>query len=197
MLIIENTLVADELAECMFCCDYHECKGVCCVEGDAGAPLEEEEIKTLTSSLPELQKFMAPEGINAVQKQGIFVLDMEGKKVTPLIPGGDCAFLVYKNDVAACAIEIAYRNKKISLQKPISCHLYPIRIIDYQDFIAVNYHQWHICKPALKKGKKENIYLYEFLKTPLIRRFGKAWYDELIKMAEYLRNKKINKPGPV
>ncbi|HQN15415.1 MAG TPA: DUF3109 family protein [Bacteroidales bacterium] len=194
MLIIENTLVADELAQCMFCCDYNACKGKCCVEGDAGAPLEENEIKILTSSLPELQKFMSVEGITAVAKQGVFVYDMEGKKVTPIIRGRDCAFLVYKNDVAACAIEMAYRKKKIALQKPISCHLYPLRIIDYQDFIAVNYHEWHICKPALKKGKKENIYLYEFLKTPLIRRFGKGWYDELIKIAEYLRSKKNQSP---
>ena len=190
MLIIENTLIADELAECMFCCDYHLCKGVCCVEGDAGAPLEEEEIKILTLSINEIYKVMTPESISAVEKQGIFVFDSEGKKVTPLINGKECAFLIYKNDVSYCAIEIAHKKKKISFQKPISCHLYPLRIIDYKDFFAVNYHEWHICKPALIKGKKKGVYLYEFLKIPLIRKFGKAWYEELVKISEYMQNKK-------
>jgi hypothetical protein len=190
MLIIENTLIADELAECRFCCDLQLCKGICCVEGDAGAPLEEEEIKILSSSIKEIFSLMTPEGIAAVEKQGIFVFDIEGKKVTPLVNGKECAFLVYKNDVAYCAIEMAYKKKKISLQKPISCHLYPLRIIDYTDFFAVNYHEWHICKPALQKGKKENVFLYEFLKEPLIRKFGKAWYEELVKISEYIRNKK-------
>lgn len=189
MLIIENTLVADELAECQFCCDYQACKGICCVEGDAGAPLEGDEIEILSSSISELYKVISAEGKAAIESQGIFVYDIEGKKVTPLINGRDCAFLVYKHDVASCAIEIAYKKKKISFQKPLSCHLYPVRVIDYKEFFAVNYHEWHICKPALKNGKKEGIYLYEFLKVPLIRKFGKDWYEELVKISEYMRNK--------
>lgn len=190
MLIIENTLITEELAECKFCCDCIICKGICCVEGDAGAPLEEEEIKILTKSIKEIYKFITPEGIESIEQQGVFVLDPEGKKVTPLINGKECAFVVYKNGIANCAIEIAYRKKKISFQKPISCHLYPVRTIDYSDFHSVNYHQWHICKTALKKGEKEGIYLYEFLKIPLIRKFGKAWYEELVKISKYMQDKK-------
>lgn len=190
MLIIENTLVADELAGRMFCCDCSKCLGMCCVEGDAGAPLEDGEIKIISAKIQELYKYMTSAGIDAIEEQGIFVMDPEGKKVTPLIGGKDCAFVVYKNNVAYCAIEIAYKKKKISMQKPVSCHLYPLRIIDYKDFIAVNYHEWDICKPALEKGKKEKIFLYEFLKTPLIRKFGKNWYDELVKISEYMHNRK-------
>ncbi|HOY32707.1 MAG TPA: DUF3109 family protein [Bacteroidales bacterium] len=190
MLIIENSLIADELAECMFCCDCHICKGACCVEGDAGAPLEEEEIEIISSSINEIYRVMTPDGIAAIEKHGIYVFDVEGKKVTPLVNGRECAFLVYKNDVAYCAIEIAYKKRKTRFQKPISCHLYPLRIIDYKDFFAVNYHEWHICKPALEKGEKEGIYMYEFLKAPLVRKFGKSWYEELVKISEYMHTKK-------
>jgi len=192
MLIVQNTLVSDDLAECKFCCDTPKCLGMCCVEGDAGAPYEEEEIKILQTSIKEVYKFMTPEGLDAVEKQGIFVIDPEGKKVTPLIKGKECAFVVYKNGIVYCAIELAYNKKKVAFQKPVSCHLYPVRVIDYEDFFAVNYHEWNVCKPALEKGKNEDLFMYEFLKKPLIRKFGKSWYNELEKIAEYMRNKKSN-----
>ncbi len=192
MLIVQNSLVSDDLVEQKFCCDCPKCMGMCCIEGDAGAPYEEEEIKVLQNSLMEVYKFMTPEGVEAIEKQGVFVIDPEGKKVTPLIKGKECAFVVYINGIANCAIELTYIKKKISLQKPISCHLYPVRIIDYEDFFAVNYHEWAICKPALEKGEKEGIFMYEFLKKPLIRKFGKSWYTELEKIAEYMRKKISN-----
>ncbi len=190
MLIIENTLVSDDLAERRFCCDYGKCKGACCVEGDAGAPLEDEEIKRLSQAIKDIYRFMNPESIDVVERTGVFVFDPEGKKVTPLVNGKECVFVVYKNEVACCAIEIAFKKKKIAFQKPLSCHLYPVRIIDYEDFCAVNYHEWNICKSALVKGNKDNLYMYEFLKQPLIRRFGKSWYEELKKIAVYMKNKK-------
>ncbi|MCK9611684.1 MAG: DUF3109 family protein [Bacteroidales bacterium] len=190
MLIVGNTLVSDEIAQCYFCCNLQVCNGKCCVEGDAGAPLEEEEIQLIAKNLHEIKKFMTPDAISEVIKTGVFVTDPEGKKVTPLLSGRECVFVCYDKDIAFCAIEKAYSEKKITFQKPVSCHLYPVRVTDYDDFLAVNYHNWHVCKSAICKGKENKILLYKYLKAALIKKFGKEWYDELTKIAEYLAKKK-------
>jgi len=190
MLIIENTLVTEDLAQIKFACDCRLCFGQCCVEGDAGAPLSEDEITQIGSQIHLITPYMCPEGIQAVESQGVFAFDVEGVKGTPLVNKRECAFVVYKNGITFCSIEMAFLDGKVSLQKPASCHLYPVRITDYEDFVAVNYHKWHICKSAVKNGTDRGIYLYQFLKVPLTNRFGTAWYDELVMIAEHLHKKK-------
>lgn len=184
MIIVGNTIVSDDIADQRFCCDLATCKGACCIDGDSGAPLREEEVATLEALLPEVEPYMTPEGIAAVREQGVAVRDNDGDLGTPLIDGSACAYITYGDDgCALCAIEKAYREKNhqfstfnFQFPKPVSCHLYPIRVEDYGEFTAVNYHQWDICHCA--KGHGDPLYIT--LKEPLIRRFGTEWYDELI-----------------
>lgn len=190
MIIVGSTLVSEDIADVKFVCDCSKCFGGCCIEGDAGAPLTDVEIQLITDHLKDITPFMSAQGIDAVKQTGVFTLDPEGVKVTPLVNNKECVFVTYRGQVATCAIEHAYEQKKIKFQKPVSCHLYPIRITDYTDFEAVNYHKWDICKKALQKGKEENVYLYKFLKDALIRKYGEAWYDELSLIVDYMRKKK-------
>lgn len=184
MIAIGHTLVSEELLEKMFVCDLDACKGICCVEGDFGAPLEKKELKLLEDVYEQVKPYMEPDGIKAIEKQGLHVKDDEGEDTTPLVNGKHCAFTVFENGTAKCAIEKAYKDKKIKFRKPISCHLYPVRITSYKNYDAVNYHRWDICKPACKCGEKLQVPLFKFLKTPLINKYGKRWYDELCKAYE-------------
>ncbi len=184
MYIVNETLVSDELKNVYFSCDLSQCHGNCCVEGDAGAPLEEEEISVLEDIIDEIKPYMSEQGVKVIEKTGIFDYDADGTYVTPLINDRECAFAVFENGIAFCAIEKAWKEKKISFQKPISCHLYPVRLAQVGQYIAVNYDRWDICQAALLKGKREKVPLYEYLKTPLIRRFGNAWYNQLKKEME-------------
>ena len=169
MIIVGNSIVSDDIADQRFGCDLACCKGACCVEGDSGAPLLESEVADLQRVLPEALPLMTPEGRAAVEKQGVAVRDNDGDLGTPLIEGGACAYTTYSPDgTALCALQHLY--------KPVSCHLYPIRIEDYGEFTAVNYHQWDICRCAHGHGQP----LYIALREPLIRRFGNEWYDELL-----------------
>lgn len=192
MLIVQNCILSEDIAECCFSCDLACCKGACCVEGDCGAPLLESEIPVLQSLLPQIKPYMCEEGIAVVEAQGVSALDNADEPCTPLINNRECAYLVYESDgTALCAIEKAYRDGKIDFMKPVSCHLYPIRIDDFGEFIAVNYHKWDICKEAVAKGKSEGVPLFRYLEKPLIRRFGQAWYNELVEQCEsYLESKK-------
>ncbi|KAF5051699.1 hypothetical protein DSECCO2_416400 [anaerobic digester metagenome] len=150
------------------------------MEGDAGAPLEEPEISELEDNIDYIRPFMRPEGIEIVEDLGVFDYDAQGHYVTPLINGAECAFVVFSDDgIAACAIEKAWEAGKSSFRKPVSCHLYPVRISKYNDFNAVNYHQWHVCQPALELGKRLNVPVYKFLRDSLIRKYGKQWYASL------------------
>ena len=153
--------------------------GECCVQGDSGAPLEEEEIGIIEDFLDEILPYMTPDGKLAVKLKGVFDYDEDGEFVTTLVDGKECAFVYFENDIALCAIEKAYREGKIDYFKPISCHLYPIRITKYSEFEAINYHKWDICQLALIKGKEENMPIYKYLKEPLIRKYGKDWYQQL------------------
>ena len=180
MIAIDKTLISDDLGSICFACDLSACKGACCVDGDAGAPLEEEEISILEDYFDEIKPYMTPEGIEQVEMDGVFDYDMYGHYVTPLVNGRECAFVFHENGIAFCAIEKACKEGKIPFLKPVSCHLYPVRISKYNDFEAVNYNEWHICKPALLNGKKNNIPLYIFLKDSLMRKYGEAWYKELV-----------------
>lgn len=183
MIPIDNTIVSDEILDNLFCCDLSVCKGACCVEGNSGAPLEEEEIGILEDIMDSVKPYLTPEGREEIEINGVFDYDMTGSYCTPLIKQQNCAFILFENEVAKCAIEKAFEDGKIDFIKPISCHLYPIRITKFNDYEAINYHTWDICEPACIKGKKEKIRVYKFLKTPLIRNYGSEWYKKLEKEA--------------
>ncbi len=191
MLQIQNTLVSLDFIEHFFLCDLNECRGECCIEGDAGAPITEEELKTLKRLLPIVWDDLTPAAKQIIKEQGVAYIDEDGDLVTSIVNGKDCVFTTYeKNGMCLCAIEKAFREGKSDFYKPISCHLYPARLSEYSDFIAINYHRWKICRCAELLGKKKNIRIYQFLKEPLIRRFGKEWYDELCFVAQqYLAQK--------
>jgi hypothetical protein len=180
MIILDNTLVSDDLRDVKFVCDLDKCHGACCVEGDAGAPLEEEEISLLEDYIHEIKPYMADIGIDVVEKNGVFDYDMFGHFVTPLVNDRECAFVYFDDGVARCAIEKAYQENVIPFAKPISCHLYPARISGKPGNEAVNYHEWHICHEALVKGNREDVPVYIFLKDALIRKFGEKWYATLV-----------------
>jgi hypothetical protein len=179
MIIIDNTSISDDLYLVRFCCNLERCLGACCVAGDAGAPLEEEEISILEDDLDKIKLFMTERGIITVEEHGVIDYDIHGKFVTPLINDGECAFTNFKDGIAYCAIEKAYSDGKTKFQKPVSCHLYPVRITKYDKFDAVNYQKWNICKHALKLGNKEGIPLYKFLKEALVRKYGQRWFEKL------------------
>lgn len=189
MISIDNTIISDDLQEICFVCDLKKCKGACCIEGDAGAPLDAEEISILGDELEHIKPYMTDSGIAEIDTNGVFDYDAWGNFVTPLVNHCECAFVYFEDEIAKCAIEKAWVLKKIKFQKPVSCHLYPVRIYNYKDFDAVNYHKWHICDKALIHGKRLNVKLYEFLKEPLIRKYGNKWYKELEKV--YKTEKKV------
>ena len=182
MILLENTLISDDLQTVHFVCDLSKCKGACCVEGDAGAPLEEEEISLLEDYIDEIKSYMGAGGIEEIVKTGVFDYDADGKYVTPLVNGNECAFVYFEESIARCAIEKACQEKKIPFPKPLSCHLYPVRIKELHEGEALNYHKWHICNKALENGMKLKTPLYLFLEEALIRKYGRNWYNRLSKL---------------
>jgi len=179
MIPVDHTLVSDDLYLVRFACPVEKCKGACCVEGDAGAPLTEEEIAQLEDHIEDIKPFMTDRGIREIEETGVFDYDAMADFVTPLVKGLECAFTNFKDEIAYCAIEKAYEEGVIGFQKPVSCHLYPVRISKLKEGEAVNYHKWEICKKALKEGKVNGIPLYKFCKDALIRQYGVEWYEKL------------------
>lgn len=179
MIIIGNTSVSDDLYLVRFCCHLKKCQGACCVAGDAGAPLDEDEISMMEDQLEQIMPYMTERGIKTIRALGVFDYDICGRFVTPLVNGGECAFANFQDGIAYCAIEKAYFDNKITFRKPVSCHLYPVRISAHTHFEAVNYEKWHVCKPALKRGNRDGVPLYIFLKEALIRKYGTDWYHML------------------
>lgn len=191
MIIVQNTILSIDLFKEFFLCDLSLCKGFCCVEGDAGAPLEEEEIAILEDNIEAIKPYMCQKGINSIETLGVFDYDQDAHLVTPLINDSECAFVYFDNGIAKCAIQKAYEDKKIKFKKPISCHLYPIRITRQLHYDTLNYHEWTICKTARENGKKQKLTIFEFLEEPLVRKYGKAWYNKAKKEADlYTQNKK-------
>lgn len=192
MLQIGEILVSDDVIEKEFVCNLDKCKGACCVEGDYGAPLDEDELEILKEIYPVVKPYLSRDGIKAIERQGTHVLDEDGDLSTPTIKGRECAYAIYdEKNVLKCGIEQAYLDGKIAWKKPISCHLYPIRITKKKNFEALNYHKWNICSAACTLGKELKVPVYRFLKDPLIRKYGKAWYDELEQVIEaYEKEKK-------
>ena len=189
MLQIGQTIISLDLLEKKFRCDLNRCHGNCCVYGDAGAPLEEKEVELLDEVYPKVKEFLRPEGIRAIEKQGTHVTDDDGEEVTPLIKGKECAYTIIENGIYLCGIEKAFLAKKIKFQKPVSCHLFPVRVKKYSDFSALNYEKWHICRHAVERGEKNNVPVYKFAKDALIRKFGKDWFQQLEVAAKELINK--------
>jgi len=180
MIEVEGVLVSEELIKEEFVCNLSACKGACCVEGDSGAPLEKNELAILKEIYPKVKPYMTAKGIKAVEEQGTHVIDEDGDLTTPCVDGNkECAYVNWENGITKCAIEKAYEEGIIEWQKPISCHLYPIRITSYPEFDVLNYDRWHICHAACSFGQKLNVPVYSFLKTPLIRKYGEDWYRAL------------------
>jgi hypothetical protein len=191
MIAIDNTLISEDIIEKKFVCDLNACKGACCVAGDSGAPLDKEELSLLDSILEDVKPYMVKKGIKAITKHGAYVVDHEGDYTTTLVSkGAECAFVFFdEQKIAKCSIEQAYRDGKIKWQKPMSCHLYPIRIKKLKEYDAVNYDKWDVCKPACECGKKLDVPVYKFLKEPLIRKYGKEWFKQLEQSAKlYLKS---------
>lgn len=185
MIIVGQTLVSEELLEQQFVCDLNACKGACCIEGESGAPLEQEELLLLEENLEAARPYLRPEGIAVIDDQGPYTVDDDGDFVTSLVgKHGACAFVTYDDKgIAKCGLEQAYNDGKTTWKKPISCHLYPVRLAQLKEYVAVNYHRWQVCEPACACGKSLKVPVYKFLKDPLVRRFGQEWYDELEQIA--------------
>jgi hypothetical protein len=181
---IGNAIISDDIAEKFFVCDLSKCKGACCIEGDAGAPLSEEEATILAEIYPHVKPFLSKKGIAEIEKQGTSLVDEDGDITTPTIGNRECVYAIYEKGTLKCGIEKAWQEGAVKFQKPISCHLYPIRIGQYDNFEALNYERWHICNPACKHGEALQVPLYKFLKDPLVRKYGAAWYDELVAVIE-------------
>ena len=185
MIQIGNTILSLDILEKDFCCDLEACHGCCCIEGDAGAPLEDTEVEQIEQLLPVIWDDLSAEAQQVIREKGISYLDKDGERVTQIVNNRDCVFSRIDNrGMCYCVIDKAYREGRVSWQKPISCHLYPIRVKNFGDFVGLNYHRWDVCHSARLLGKKQHIRVYQFLREPLVRRFGQEWYDELVKVAE-------------
>lgn len=193
MIQIDDAIVALDIIEENFLCDLSACMGECCVEGESGAPLENEEVEIIEKILPAIWDDLSPKAQQVINAQGVAYKDRDGDMVTSIVNGKDCVFTYYdEKGICKCAIEKAHKEGKTDFHKPISCHLYPIRLEKYREFTAVNYHRWRICKAAVLLGNKEGLRIYQFLQEPLIRKFGDAWYNELCIVADEYKEMKRN-----
>jgi len=189
MIQIGKAIVSLDIFESHFLCDLSICKGSCCVEGDSGAPLTEEEAFQIETFYPVFEKYLSRKNRQEVERQGTSMIDSDGDLVTPIIHSRECVYtFVDESGITKCAIEKAFLNGEIPFWKPVSCHLFPIRITEYNTYDAVNYQQIPICGPGRSCGRKNQLPLYRFLKEPLIRKYGEEWYAELEIAAEYLKN---------
>ena len=185
MFQIGKTIVSEEIIENDFVCNLNACKGTCCIDGEAGAPVEDGETEILVDIYKDVKPFLRAEGIAAIEAQGAFVKGEDGEWETPLVHKSECAYVIFSaNGTAKCGIEEAYNQGVVSWKKPISCHLYPIRVREYTELTAVNYHKWEICDPACSLGTELQVPIYKFVKEALVRKFGTAWYDELEEVAK-------------
>lgn len=185
MIKVGDVLVSDDVRDKEFVCNLEKCKGACCVEGDFGAPLLEEELAILEEIYPRIKPYLSARGIEEIERQGTHTIDDEDDLCTPVIAGRECVYAIYdKQGILKCGIEAAYKDGVVNWKKPISCHLYPIRVTKKKDFEALNYHKWHICSPACALGKELQVPVYKFLREPLIRKYGADWYEELVRVIE-------------
>ncbi|MCD7969168.1 MAG: DUF3109 family protein [Alistipes sp.] len=180
MIEIDGKIVSLDILTERFCCDIGRCRGMCCVEGNSGAPLEQEECAVLRDEFQKYRDYLKPEGLAAIGKHGFYVVDQDGDLTTPLIDGAECAYAVSDNGITFCAIEKAWREGRTTFRKPVSCHLYPVRVAKFSDgSFGLNYHRWDVCSPAVKHGKKNGVPVYRSLREALVRRFGDEFYTAL------------------
>ena len=185
MFQLGKTIISEDIIEKDFLCNLSACKGICCIDGEAGAPLERSEIDKLKEVYPIVKPYLREEGIRAIEMQGTHIETRDGELETPLIDGADCAYVIFdEKGTAMCGIEEAYNQGEIDWKKPVSCHLYPVRVQEYTEFAAVNYHHWEICDDACSLGKELQVPVYKFVKEALVRKFGEDWYIALEKVAE-------------
>ena len=190
MIQIQDTIVSEEILERKFVCNLNACKGACCVQGDAGAPLEQEELEELENVFESVKPYLSEKSIAALEED-LYTVDADGDYVTQLVDGKECAFVFFdEQNITKCSIEQAYIDGKTSFKKPISCHLFPVRLSKIADYTAVNYAYWDICDDACKLGEELGVKTYQFLKEPIIRRFGEEWFNELILVDEALEKEK-------
>lgn len=184
ILEVGGVLISSEILTEHFCCDYEKCKGICCVEGDAGAPVTLDEVAGIEDALDTVWPMLSASAQSVIDQQGVCYNDKDGDLVTSIVRGRDCVFTCYEGGNCLCALERAFRQGKTRFCKPVSCALYPIREKSFDNgLVGLNYNRWSVCKDAIEKGKALNLPVYKFLKEPLIRRFGEAWYDELCEVA--------------
>ena len=184
MLLHENVLISFDVLQKEFVCNLTACKGACCVDGDYGAPLEAQELAVIEKELPAIKPYLNQESIDLLDSKGFHEKDGEGELATTCLPKGECVFVIQEDGIYKCGIEKAHEDGKTDFKKPISCHLYPIRISDVGEYKALNYHKWKICDPACKLGAELEVPIYLFVQEPLERRFGKEWYEELLDIVE-------------
>ena len=178
MILIDDTLLSTEVFDRKFCCDLKACKGACCVEGESGAPLELDELREIEAGFEVIKDRLKPDSLAVIEQDGLYVLDADGDYVTPIVDGKECVYATFDTDgTAKCGFEQAYFEGKLSWRKPISCHLYPIRLTELKDLTAVNYHRWPICDGALTCGAGLDLSVLQFCKEALVRKFGQTWYD--------------------
>ncbi len=184
MFQIGKMIISEEIIENDFVCNLSACKGACCIDGNAGAPLEEKETEILVDVYSKIKPFLRKEGIEAIDAQGAFVKGEDGEWETPLVNESECAYVFFsEKGTAKCGIEEAHNQGAIKWKKPVSCHLYPVRVREYTELTAVNYHKWEICDPACSLGEELKVPIYKFVKEALIRKFGADWYSELEQVA--------------
>lgn len=191
MIEIDDKIVSTDLLTDCFSCDLSRCKGICCVEGNAGAPLEMEEVDLIEEEWENFRPYMTPEGIAAIEQQGFMVVDADGDYTTPLVNDAECAYSFEENGITFCAIERAWREGKCGFRKPISCHLYPIRVARFSNgTIGLNYHRWNVCRSAVECGRKLGTPIYQSLKEPIIRAYGEEFYQRLEEAANLIKEEK-------
>lgn len=176
MFAVDNILVSDELLEARFACNLGACLGACCVQGDSGAPLEDHEREKLDEVLPIVRKDLRPEALAVIEREGTWEETSSGQYATTCVDGAECVFVTYDGPVAKCAIQKAYREGRTDFPKPVSCHLYPIRVENYGDVEALNYEKIGICEPGRRCGTRSGVLLADFLEEPLVRKYGEEWY---------------------
>ncbi len=187
MIEIGKTIVSLDVLESKFCCDLYQCKGACCIEGDSGAPLTTEEAGIIEQLFPDFMEYLSEVNLQEIAKQGFSLIDQDGDLVTPIVGKNECVFtFVDGQGITLCAIERAYFEKNTGFRKPVSCHLFPIRITEYKRFDGVNYEKLKICKAGRACGKSSDLPLWKYLKEPLIRKYGEVWYRELTLVTENL-----------
>lgn len=189
MIELANVLITDDVIKEEFVCNIKKCKGACCVEGDLGAPLQKEELEIFEKNYDKVKPYLTEEGKAAIEEQGLYIKDWEDDWSTPVLSGGECAYATYdENKTLQCGIELAHNDGKTDYLKPISCHLYPVRISKLRNYEALNYDRWSICADACTLGKELKVPVYKFLKAPLIRKYGDSWYKDLCEVITLLKD---------